>query len=212
MAFDFPASPTVGQTYAPVAGILYTWNGYAWAGVQTPTTPGFPVQIARVDVSSAVASVNFTSGIDGTYDEYEFHVYGFKPTVDAFLLMRFSQDGGATFKFGASDYQYIYTGFGANNAAQNFGGAASSLFLGSARVFAGAGFGGVCRGSLYQPNSSTMRKYIHWAASSTGTVTSWAATGGGNYVPDTNAVNAIQFLTDAGNILAGTFVLYGIKK
>lgn len=31
MAFDFPASPTVGQLYAPVAGVAYIWNGYAWA-------------------------------------------------------------------------------------------------------------------------------------------------------------------------------------
>jgi hypothetical protein len=31
MAFDFPASPTVGQTFTPAAGVTYTWNGYAWA-------------------------------------------------------------------------------------------------------------------------------------------------------------------------------------
>ena len=27
--FDFPASPTVGQTYT-LNGVSYTWNGYAW--------------------------------------------------------------------------------------------------------------------------------------------------------------------------------------
>lgn len=31
MAFDFPASPTVGQQFTPAGGPTYTWNGYAWA-------------------------------------------------------------------------------------------------------------------------------------------------------------------------------------
>jgi hypothetical protein len=31
MAFDFPASPTTGQTFSPVSGVTYAWNGQAWA-------------------------------------------------------------------------------------------------------------------------------------------------------------------------------------
>jgi Chaperone of endosialidase len=31
VAFDFPASPTVGQKYTS-GGVTYSWNGYAWAG------------------------------------------------------------------------------------------------------------------------------------------------------------------------------------
>jgi len=42
MGFDFPSSPTVGQTYAPASGILYTWNGYAWAA-QTSSAFGVPL-------------------------------------------------------------------------------------------------------------------------------------------------------------------------
>jgi hypothetical protein len=30
MAFDFPNSPTLGQTFTPAGGLTYTWNGYAW--------------------------------------------------------------------------------------------------------------------------------------------------------------------------------------
>src|SRR3954465_6567862 len=30
-AFDFPASPTVGQTY-PANGVSYRWDGQAWVG------------------------------------------------------------------------------------------------------------------------------------------------------------------------------------
>lgn len=43
MAFDFPASPTAGQVFAPTQGTTYIWNGYAWVlqgiGVITTGTP-----------------------------------------------------------------------------------------------------------------------------------------------------------------------------
>ena len=31
MAWDFPNSPTTGQTFTPAGGPTYVWNGYAWA-------------------------------------------------------------------------------------------------------------------------------------------------------------------------------------
>lgn len=30
MAFDFPAAPTIGQTYTPSTGITYVWTGACW--------------------------------------------------------------------------------------------------------------------------------------------------------------------------------------
>ena len=55
MAFDFPASPTVGQAYT-LGGVSYVWNGYAWMagaapapqqGVQYPAHGG--VRLIRLD-------------------------------------------------------------------------------------------------------------------------------------------------------------------
>jgi hypothetical protein len=39
MAFQFPASPTLGQTFTPVAGVGYKWNGTGWSplGPQSAT-------------------------------------------------------------------------------------------------------------------------------------------------------------------------------
>jgi hypothetical protein len=47
MAFDFPASPTVGQQFTPVGGVTYTWNGYGWDGgsgvlIVSDTPPASP--------------------------------------------------------------------------------------------------------------------------------------------------------------------------
>src|SRR5580765_6789307 len=38
MAFDFPSSPTFGQTFTPPGGPTYTWNGYGW-GVGSSSAP-----------------------------------------------------------------------------------------------------------------------------------------------------------------------------
>jgi hypothetical protein len=37
MAFDFPASPTVGQVYTPAGGPSYIWDGTAWTLTGTST-------------------------------------------------------------------------------------------------------------------------------------------------------------------------------
>jgi hypothetical protein len=37
MAFNFPTSPTVGQQYAPVPGLTFTWNGYGWDMSNVPS-------------------------------------------------------------------------------------------------------------------------------------------------------------------------------
>lgn len=49
MAFDFPTSPTTGQTFTPPGGQTYVWNGYAWVG-QTAAM-GFSM-VKRVFASS----------------------------------------------------------------------------------------------------------------------------------------------------------------
>lgn len=39
MAFDFPSSPTVGQTYSVAGGPSYIWNGTVWVVSGTTTAP-----------------------------------------------------------------------------------------------------------------------------------------------------------------------------
>ena len=38
MSFNFPSSPTSGQTYEPVGGPVFVWDGIAWKA-QTTGTP-----------------------------------------------------------------------------------------------------------------------------------------------------------------------------
>jgi hypothetical protein len=219
-----PGSPTAGSLWwESDTGTLWIYytdaNTSQWvmaAGGSNVVQPGALVQIQRQDVSSAVAQVDFTSGIDGTYDEYEIHVFGFRPSVNAFLSLRFSQDGGATFKAGASDYAYAYTGMLSTNSVANAGGVGTNLiWLGVNDVWAGGtgDYVGNYRIILYRPSSTTTRKHVTWTGSGNGSSAFWSGNGSGNYVPDLNAVNAIRFLTSTvGNITAGSFILYGVKK
>lgn len=50
MSFDFPSSPTTGQTFTPAGGPAYQWNGYAW-------TTGAPVAPLGTQVGSAYAEL-----------------------------------------------------------------------------------------------------------------------------------------------------------
>lgn len=56
MGFDFPASPSTGQTFTPSGGPLYTWNGYAWAPGGLSNT-GFT---AHKNSSQSIASATWT--------------------------------------------------------------------------------------------------------------------------------------------------------
>jgi hypothetical protein len=47
MAFDFPASPTVGAIYSPAGGPSWQWNGTTWIQVTGSTSP--PVPLTALD-------------------------------------------------------------------------------------------------------------------------------------------------------------------
>lgn len=65
MAFDFPASPTIGAIFSS-GGISYTWNGVGWVRSYTPTSPGelVPVPPTTADFATIVdATANSSAGV-----------------------------------------------------------------------------------------------------------------------------------------------------
>ena len=65
MAYDFPSSPTVGQTYAPTSGPTYVWNGTAW----TILTNGN--QFNRTVFTATAGQTSFTMNyVVGAVDVY----------------------------------------------------------------------------------------------------------------------------------------------
>lgn len=63
MAFDFPASPSVGQVFTPVAGIGYQWNGYAWDRLASSAPP---VTAVPTPADDQVAVWTSSTALEGT--------------------------------------------------------------------------------------------------------------------------------------------------
>jgi len=78
MAFDFPASPTPGQIYAPAGGPTYTWNGSAWGA----NLPAFATADTRNRIVNPAMQISQENGFDAsisannahTADQWQFAV------------------------------------------------------------------------------------------------------------------------------------------
>lgn len=159
---------------------------------------------------SAVASADFTTGIDATYNRYVFVLDGIVVSNDgAVMQVRVSTDGGSTFKAGASDYKYTLQW--ASSAGTN--GIASSNGASEIAVSAtgnAAGEHGNWQVTLSKPADAALFttfgvKEETFAAS--GNLIS--SHGAGAYVTAA-AVDAIRFLVSAGTF-SGEISLYGIR-
>jgi hypothetical protein len=173
----------------------------------TPTVPGL-VYISTTTVSGA-AALDITAGLNSTYDVYEIDLRVAPATDDAILWMRISQDAGATFKAGASDYRY--TGF---TMDQSGSGAVDPDSAAASKIVMSGGIGNataehaVARVVITRVSETTYH-FVRWELSGvTGTPTMYETRGTGLYAADGNAIDAIRFLMSTGNI-TGKAVLYG---
>jgi hypothetical protein len=216
MPLDFPASPLVGQTYA-FGGKQWRWNGTGWV-LDAGSGGGFvPAgQLTLIDskvVGAAVAAVDFTAGIDGTFDEYELHFFGAQCAANGAFAIRISQDGGATFKSAASSYHMgqVYGPYAAAGSV-NFFANQTQLQI-TALHTAGTGFSafGVIR--FFTPQQAGIYKPFFYKSHQRNPTDGLGGfDGSGSYILDTNAFNAIRIMNTGGNITAGTFHLYGVNK
>src|SRR5262245_46792068 len=192
-ALDFPSSPTTGQIFSG-AGVTWTWDGAKWIPQNTASSDtGRLIQITRTDIAAAVAIVDFTTGIDSTYDEYELHFFGVTMSAAAALNLRISQDGGSTWKAGASDYMFTFRVSYVTTASSIDNGSAglSLIQIGPQQALAVATpIDGIIR--FTRPASTTMRKYFRFeTAGYHATAGYYASFGQGVYNPDLNAINGI---------------------
>lgn len=166
-------------------------------------------------VSSAVAAVDFTSGIDATYDEYEITMHGVLPSVnDAGLVLRVSTDGGATYQ--SSSYQavrHVVSTASANTVGSTTDFINVSNVLGTAGVRNTATDGGLSGSMQFTPNGSSgktiFRGETAYLSAGAGfmRIAFSGMWNGGN-----DPVDALRFFFNSGNIAAGTFRLWGRRK
>lgn len=170
-------------------------------------------------VASNDATVEFTTGIDDTYDRYEIEMISVIPATDSVNLhLKTSSDGGSTFDSGASDYAYVvrYTyefSGGDVNTATSSSSSLINYLSGNANVGNASGESLHVRLNINDPSNSSTKTIMEYVATKVGAA--------GTHLYDHNVgtivrkedaiVDAIQFYFSSGNISSGTFKLYGIK-
>lgn len=180
-----------------------------------PTTPGLVLLSATTAANSPV--IDFT-GFSSTYDTYLLQLVGVTPVAAALMVLRMSNDGGATFKAGASDYVYFNSAFDQNGGNDSTASAGASFINlaglnGTNNVSTNGGMNSAI--TLYNLNSTSQRKFItSIGAHPTGNGFT-PFNGGGTATTAaliTSAVNAIRILPNSNSTATGSFYLYGLSK
>ena len=168
-------------------------------------------------VSSAVASVNFTSLITSTFKKYTIELINIiSVTNDVNLLLRTSSNNGSSWDAGTgySTQGLLVASTTATNSISLSNTAYSAILLtldaATGRLSNSATQGGLSSTiDLYNPSSTTAIKHFkHLTSYAPSGTTSYTIYGGGTR-QTTSAINAVQIICSSGNIASGTLKLYG---
>ena len=177
------------------------------AQLNTVATRG-PILISSASPSGA-STVAVSSGIDSTYDVYEWHLVNFVPSAAATLLLRL---GSASASGG---YDWIRTSStGTTATVANGGGSATEFTLTASNAdttAAGGGWTGWIR--VYEPASTTTHKKVEWHLTYTTSTTNGnmvSVRGHGTY-ETTSAMTSFHLVPSAGTMTGG-HKLYGWVK
>jgi len=195
-------------TGAGTAGQVLASGGAGVAPAYSSTAGGNLVLIQSQTASSS-ASINFTTGISATYNNYQFIYSNVVPaTSTAVLNFNVSVNGGSTWV--NTGYQGGFWSIPYNSATiTNANSTTTIIISGPLSTTAGVGVNGyiycndVTNGSNMQVSgqncfngSTTGLGAVGWFSSTTGQT----------------SVNGFQFIMSSGNISTGTFTLFGILE
>ena len=205
---------TTGGVILP-AGIT---NSSVSAVTSFANAPAGTLTLLSTQTASNSATISFTTGLDSTYDAYEFHFIDVHPRTDsADFQFNMSTDAGSNYNvtkttsaFRAAhdeaDTSTALTYQSAQDLAQSTSFQNLMVALGNGADESGAGYL-----QLFNPSSTTyVKHFISRSANyySGNEILDFYFAGYGN---TTSAVNAIQFKMSTGNF-DGDIKLYGVKK
>lgn len=163
--------------------------------------------------ASNSASLDFTTAITSTYDEYLIEFVDLVSAVNnQTLYMRMSTNGGSSYDAGAN-YSWSVSGsnrFGQSNAGADSGGTEIRCSAGSFSNPSTGSYSGSAK--LFSPGSTTLYKAVMGTALELPDGVTVQNDQFGGFYRITTAVNAFRFLMSSGNITSGTIRVYGIAK
>lgn len=208
------------------SGNILTSNGTTWTSA-TPAAGGAGWTLISTVTASNSATVEFTTGINSTYDNYVVVANNLIASTNA-TAMLFQMSRSGAFVTSAY-YQYHLQNLNSSSATptytrNNLSGAAGCIVVPSLSDNSSGTFGtpGAFTAFFYNLNATGVLAYarpytVEASAYPTNANTaSTATTGGGAFFDgasgDPAAITGIRFLMSSGNINSGTFRLYGIQK
>jgi hypothetical protein len=195
---------------------LYAWDGAAWVAAGGGGGGGGMVLLEQ-HTASASASLEFTTCISSTYDDYVIELVDVVPATDNVdLYFQVSTDGGATWVTAGGSYFWAFqfadntTAFGVlNDASYVSTAAALGVALDTTAAAGLIGLNGQMR--IYKPLTAAIHKFsadtVYYNNSSRlrrDLLFGW--------VTAATAFDAFRFLMSSGNIASGTIRVYGLEK
>lgn len=177
--------------------------------------------LISTQTASNSANISFTTGLNGTYDLYEFHFINVRPSTDIQALQfQGSTNGGSSYgvtitstSFAAYNYE--------NDSGYNFAydtsydlAQSTSYQKLTSQSTVGNGADESTSGvlQLFNPASTTYVKHFMCRLSNYDQVDIAVDGYTAGYFNTTSAINALNFNFPSGNIADGIFKLYGVKK
>lgn len=159
-------------------------------------------------IANDQATLDFTSGMDGTYPAYKIIGVGVRPTADASL--RFQHYTNATL-YTTSAYQWHYARI--SPSAVSFGAGTNTNYCEilddvGKEVNEGCGF----ELTIFTPSNVALWNKTHWKANRVNSAgTTYGAEGYGRDSETTGSIDGIRFHFQGADILEGEFTLIGLS-
>lgn len=190
----------MGGSNAPEWVTVDASSGGAWNFISSGT-------------ASSSTSVDFTSGINSTYDTYMLTITSLVASSSSLRPYLQVSVGGT---FATANYHYYTNGYGSGGGAVDAGATYgdSMRLQGNTNMYSDTAKTGSGIIYFHNPASTTAYSNFHWK------YTFWSATdvvmndhGSGLYNGSTGAIDGVRLLAGAsGNFTSGTFRLYGLAK
>jgi hypothetical protein len=210
---------TIAAPYTSINGVAYA-SIAGFNGIAVPSAVTDAHTLIATATASASATLSFTSGIDSTYDAYEFRFENMHPATDA---VNFTFQVNAVGQTGFNEvmtttvFQAYHNETGTDTTALQYvagydqaQGTAYQVLTNTAGFDNDQSVSGVL--TLYAPSSTTYVKHfvtrLNCSHPSDYSVDLYAA----GYINTTAAIDEISFKMSSGNIDAGQIKMYGIAK
>lgn len=194
------------------SGYVLTSNGSTSApSFQAPVSSGSLVLLEQHTASSS-ASLDFTTFISGTYDEYQIEcVNVLAATNGANLVIRMGTGAGPSWD-SSGVYQWSLAQWSQTGSGGSAGGNAdTSIRIGnSLSNTATSTWNGSYK--FLNPASTASHKFVTGHYVNVDSSPNFNAGVGGGKYGSTTAVTGVQFLMSSGNIASGTIRVYGLAK